>query len=108
MQWRYFIALAFIAALLGCSKKESPYQQSLKAVSSRSATPDAPQSFIIPDDGGGGGGPPPPVCGNGVVETGEQCDGGICCTKTCTFKGSAYVCDVVNGTFCGPSSATCS
>jgi cysteine-rich repeat protein len=42
----------------------------------------------------GGGAPPPPVCGNGVLETGEQCDDGntvnsdncsnTCITATCT------------------------
>ena len=32
------------------------------------------------------------VCGNGVVEAGEQCDGGACCTATCTFKLSGTVC----------------
>jgi len=51
-------------------------------------------------EGNGGGGPnggksplPPPVCGNGVVETGEDCDNGSkngaaddLCTTLCTFR----------------------
>jgi len=32
------------------------------------------------------------VCGNGIVESGEQCDGGSCCTSTCTFQSSSTVC----------------
>jgi hypothetical protein len=26
-----------------------------------------------------------PVCGNGIIDPGEQCDGGPCCTATCTY-----------------------
>jgi hypothetical protein len=32
------------------------------------------------------------VCGNNVVETGEQCDGGACCNSDCTFTSSSTVC----------------
>lgn len=28
-------------------------------------------------------------CGNGVVDVGEDCDGGACCTSTCTFDDGA-------------------
>ncbi len=38
-----------------------------------------------------------PVCGNGVREAAEQCDGGSCCTATCTFAG--------NGTSCSDGNA---
>eukprot|EP01114_Cavostelium_apophysatum_P005234 TRINITY_DN15_c0_g1_i4.p1 TRINITY_DN15_c0_g1~~TRINITY_DN15_c0_g1_i4.p1 ORF type:complete len:1108 (+),score=287.35 TRINITY_DN15_c0_g1_i4:71-3394(+) len=42
---------------------------------------------------------PPVVCGNGIIESGEQCDGGDCCTSSCTFKSS--------GTLCRGSSGAC-
>ena len=38
--------------------------------------------------------PRPPVCGNGVVEQGEQCDDGNTFTETCTYGlASCMVCD---------------
>jgi len=47
----------------------------------------------------------PSVCGNGIVEFGEQCDDGpasgtpaSCCTATCQFKAPAAPCD--DGVFC--------
>ncbi len=33
-----------------------------------------------------------PTCGNNMVEIGEQCDGGDCCTPNCTFAASATPC----------------
>jgi len=45
--------------------------------------------------GGGGGGGGGPVCGNGVVETGEQCDGGNLNGQTCVglgFTGGTLAC----------------
>jgi hypothetical protein len=42
---------------------------------------------------------PPQVCGNGVVEGTEQCDGGACCSNDCTFASA--------GTTCGGSAAAC-
>ncbi|MBN8612369.1 MAG: hypothetical protein J0L92_17370 [Deltaproteobacteria bacterium] len=34
-----------------------------------------------------------PVCGNGMIESGEQCDGGACCNPTtCQFQASSVVC----------------
>src|SRR5207253_8509607 len=62
---------------------------------------------------------PLPVCGNGAVETKEQCDQGAangttasCCTSSCTFKtagttcrAATDVCDVAET--CSGSSATC-
>lgn len=39
--------------------------------------------------------PPPPVvatCGNGIIEGGEDCDGGDCCTPGCAYKRSTAVC----------------
>ncbi|MBX7193266.1 MAG: hypothetical protein K1X94_14525 [Sandaracinaceae bacterium] len=32
------------------------------------------------------------VCGNGMLEAGEECDGGDCCTTSCTFASSSTVC----------------
>jgi hypothetical protein len=40
-----------------------------------------------------------PVCGNGVVEGNEICDGQACCTASCTFAP--------NGTPCGPAAGPC-
>jgi len=37
------------------------------------------------------------VCGNEIVETGEQCDGGACCTSSCTFVASGTVCRSAEG-----------
>ena len=31
-------------------------------------------------------------CGNGIVEAGESCDGGICCQNTCAFQPSSFTC----------------
>ncbi len=52
------------------------------------------------------------ICGNGVVESGEECDGGACCTPNCTFVSAGTVChpsagdcDVAES--CSGSSATC-
>ncbi len=44
-----------------------------------------------------------PVCGNGVVEAGEQCDDGNtddgdCCSSTCQFDAAGVSCD--DGLFC--------
>jgi choice-of-anchor A domain-containing protein len=52
------------------------------------------------------------VCGNGIVEGSEQCDGGSCCTSTCTFSSSATVCRASAGVcdvaeMCTGSSSTC-
>ena len=33
-----------------------------------------------------------PVCGNGLVEDGEQCDGGSCCDAACRFRAADFVC----------------
>lgn len=32
------------------------------------------------------------TCGNGIIECGEQCDGGPCCTASCTFASSQTQC----------------
>src|SRR5438093_760910 len=37
------------------------------------------------------------ACGNGIVDAGEQCDGGACCSATCTFLSSATVCRAAAG-----------
>jgi len=41
---------------------------------------------------------PETACGNGVVEPGEECDGGACCAADCTFAVAGSVCD--DGDFC--------
>jgi choice-of-anchor A domain-containing protein/fibro-slime domain-containing protein len=59
--------------------------------------------------------PPPPsnsICGNGVVEQGEQCDGGVCCTSSCTYVPSTTVCRPSIGPcdapeYCTGNSAQC-
>jgi choice-of-anchor A domain-containing protein len=57
--------------------------------------------------------PPTAVCGNGIVESGEQCDPpGSCCSSTCQFASSSTVCHVSTGPCdetltCTGSSASC-
>jgi len=41
---------------------------------------------------------PQAACGNGVVEAGEECDGGPCCADDCTFATAGSACD--DGDFC--------
>ncbi|MEK6676289.1 MAG: IPTL-CTERM sorting domain-containing protein [Planctomycetota bacterium] len=36
--------------------------------------------------------PPCQVCGNGIIEGTEQCDGGACCDPDCTFAAGGQVC----------------
>ena len=55
---------------------------------------------------------PLPVCGNGVVETKEDCDegaangtGASCCTSTCDFRGAGQVCRSGSGDVCDPDEA---
>jgi hypothetical protein len=52
------------------------------------------------------------LCGNGVVDAGEQCDGGACCTTACTFASSSTTCRAAANECdlaetCTGSSATC-
>ncbi|MDG2305246.1 MAG: hypothetical protein P8R42_11445 [Candidatus Binatia bacterium] len=35
----------------------------------------------------------PDDCGNGIIDPSEDCDGGSCCTSTCTFELAAASCD---------------
>ncbi len=51
-------------------------------------------------------------CGNNVTDPGEDCDGEICCSDTCTFNSSSDVCRPNAGIcdseeLCTGSSATC-
>jgi len=36
--------------------------------------------------------PPTPVCGNHIIENGEQCDGGDCCKADCTYSANTVTC----------------
>jgi hypothetical protein len=36
-------------------------------------------------------------CGNGVVDAGEACDGGACCSSTCQLLGAGTLCRAANG-----------
>jgi uncharacterized repeat protein (TIGR01451 family) len=52
------------------------------------------------------------LCGNGTVDSGEQCDGGTCCTNECTFKSTGTTCRVSAGACdiaeaCSGTSAAC-
>ncbi|MFC1734372.1 NosD domain-containing protein, partial [candidate division KSB1 bacterium] len=54
----------------------------------------------------------PAVCGNGVIEGSEQCDGGACCTGSCTYSSGSTTCRASSGACdvaetCTGSSATC-
>src|SRR5438309_738798 len=51
-------------------------------------------------------------CGNGIVDAGEQCDGGPCCSATCTFLSATTVCRLAAGVCdvaetCDGTSAAC-
>jgi len=46
-----------------------------------------------PDDYAACGRTPVDKCGNGVVESGEDCDGGPCCKSDCTPRRSSYATD---------------
>ena len=50
-----------------------------------------------------------PTCGNGVVDVGEQCDGGQCCTTDmCLFEGPSIVCNAFTGALCESGTELCS
>jgi hypothetical protein len=51
-------------------------------------------------------------CGNGIVDSGEACDGGVCCNATCQFRSSQYICRSASGACdvaetCSGSSSAC-
>jgi len=53
-----------------------------------------------------------PSCGDGIVNAGEECDGGDCCSATCTFKPNTTVCRAAAGVcdaveHCTGAAATC-
>ena len=47
------------------------------------------------------------LCGNGLREGLEQCDGGLCCDRDCRFLPPAVMCDPVTGTKCSGSTDGC-
>jgi hypothetical protein len=52
------------------------------------------------------------LCGNNIVEVGESCDGGLCCTASCNFVGPGVVCHQPvsacdSGAVCSGYSALC-
>ena len=47
--------------------------------------------------------PPGPYCGDDVVDPGEDCDGGQCCTVGCAFAEAATICS--DGDACTPTDA---
>lgn len=52
------------------------------------------------------------TCGNGVVDPLEECDGGPCCTDTCTLQPSGLICSksynaCVSASYCNGSSGYC-
>ncbi len=53
-----------------------------------------------------------PVCGNGIVENSESCDGGPCCDSLCRFRSSSSVCRAAVSScdlqeMCSGSSSSC-
>ena len=55
-----------------------------------------------------------PICGNGMIEDGEDCELGLCCSDTCTFLPKGTVCQNSSGEsfdsdyFCTGQSTDCS
>ncbi len=52
------------------------------------------------------------LCGNGTVDAGEVCDGGACCTSTCSFAPTTRICRTAGSSCdlaesCTGSSASC-
>ena len=43
------------------------------------------------------------ACGNGVVESGEECDGTACCSATCSFASAGTACGDATDTVCNPA-----
>lgn len=53
---------------------------------------------------------PVSICGNGILETGEQCDSTPCCTSSCQFAAAGTACSdttVCNGAETCDASGTC-
>jgi hypothetical protein len=46
------------------------------------------------------------TCGNGVVDPGEDCDGGSCCTAQCHFAATGSTCDDANACTTGETCTT--
>jgi hypothetical protein len=52
------------------------------------------------------------ICGDYIIQSGEDCDGGACCNATCYFTTNGTICRNSNGTcdtpeYCSGASSAC-
>ena len=107
--WRSPLMLLLVAAAAGCdARAHAPQDGSAADRGSDSPAADHPPQGMDASDVPGGqpeGGAPEthPVCGNGVIESGEQCDPPSSCPTSCpnhgctkfTLHGAAATCDAL-------------
>ncbi|MFH1018915.1 MAG: hypothetical protein V1798_12165 [Pseudomonadota bacterium] len=98
---RIFFALLVFALMASCSSKRetgisAPSTQGQRGITQ--TTQNAPAVAALEK-----------ICGNGLVEDAEECDGGACCTRNCRLIPVDWnvVCDPVAGTICSGSTADC-
>ncbi|MFH1018935.1 MAG: hypothetical protein V1798_12265 [Pseudomonadota bacterium] len=93
-----FLFPAFFVLFAACSStKEAPAPERVSKDTSQLSRALTEQTLPID------------VCGDGVVDTGESCDGGPCCTRDCKLVPADWkvICDPVAGTACPGSSPEC-